>query len=133
MTTQTNLRSLPLMVLMIVGCQTAAPPTAEQATGTVTVEVVGDDGIDRYEINNVAAGTTVESLMQSIEQIPVTVRGSGVTAFVEAIDSQSTSSSHGWTFKVDGKFANQGIGSTTLTPPATVTWSFADASEIVQD
>jgi hypothetical protein len=37
----------------------------------------------------------------------------------------------GWTFKVDGKLANQGIGSTTLTPPTTITWSYRDASEIV--
>ena len=62
--------------------------------------------------------------MRSIKDVPVKVDGSGTTAFVDKIGERATDSTDGWTFKVDGEFANQGIGGTVLTPPTTVTWSF---------
>ena len=71
----------------------------------------------------------IGKVMGSIDQIPITMRGSGLTAFVDGIGDKSTSGSEGWTFKVDGQFANQGIGSTALSPPTTITWSYGDASD----
>ena len=53
----------------------------------------------------------------------------GVLGYVSgrsAIGDRATNSTDGWTFKVDQEFANQGIGSTSLNPPTTVTWSFGD-------
>lgn len=70
--------------------------------------------------------------MRSIDQVPISIRGSGQTAFVDAIGGQSTSPGKGWTFQVNGEFANQGVGSTTVTPPATIRWSFGDASETME-
>ena len=124
---------ISLAVVLAFGCQ-KPPPVAVQ-TGTaaaVTIEVKRGDHTDSIRIENVVTGTTLESLMRSIDDMPVTIQGSGVTAFVDRIGDMATSGSEGWTFKVDGKFANQGIGSTTLTPPTTVTWSYGDASEILE-
>ena len=70
--------------------------------------------------------------MRSIDQVPIKMRGSGQSAFVEGIGDQSNTGSMAWTFKVDGEFANQGVGSTTLRPPVTITWSYGDAREAME-
>ncbi len=132
-----NLRfAFVLACLFVAGCQKTLLPPAPlpaTATGTVTIEIESGDHTQTFQVPDVAAGTTLESLMRSIDQVPITIHGSGLTAFVDGIGGESTSSSKGWTFKVDGEFANQGIGSTTLTPPTTITWSYRDASEIVSE
>jgi hypothetical protein len=123
------------VVALALGCQKRPQPAvAQPSTGAVTIEILrGEAHIDSIEIENVATGTSLESLMRSIDDPPITIHGSGVTAFVHGIGDLATSGSDGWTFKVDGKFANQGIGSTTLTPPTTIRWSYVDASEIVSE
>ena len=130
-----NLRSVFLLAcLFFLGCQkTLLPPAPTTGTGTVTIEIESGDDRATFEVMDVAAGTTLESLMRSIDQVPVSIQGSGLTAFVDGIDGQSTSGSEGWTFEVDGEFANEGIGSITLTPPTTITWSYGDASEILAE
>ncbi len=132
-----NLRSVFLLAcVFFLGCQkTLLPPapTTGRGTGTVTIEIESDDDTATFEIKDVAAGTTLESLMRSIDQVPVSIQGSGLTAFVDGIDDRSTSGSEGWTFKVDGEFANEGIGSITLTPPTTITWSYGDASDFAAE
>lgn len=124
---------LPFAVALTLGCQRPSPPAVTTSTATVTVEIKNGDVSDSFQIENVASGTTLESVMRSIDQVPVTIHGTGLTAFVDSIGDRATSSSEGWTFKVDGEFAHQGIGSTQLTPPTTVTWSYGDASEIAQE
>lgn len=124
---------LAVAMALVLGCQKApAPPAAGAAppanTGTVTIEIEGSPG-KSMEVEGVAQGTTLETVMQSLDQIPVTITGSGTTAFVDAIGDKATSGSEGWTFKVDGEFANAGIGSTVLSPPTTVTWSYRDGLE----
>ena len=92
----------------------------------MTIEIVTDAGTQTIEIPDVAAGTSLEDVMRSITAVSIEIQGSGTTAFVDRIGDQGTNTTDGWTFKVDGEFANQGIGSTTLSPPTKVTWSFGD-------
>ncbi len=125
-----------LACLMLVGCRDAQPsstlpsasspemPVDPTTTGTVTVEVIEGDETKRYELTDIAAGTTVESIMRSLTEPEVTMSGSGITAFVQQIGDQSTRSNEGWVYRVDGEFATKGIGSTTVDPPVTITWSF---------
>tara|TARA_Y100000385_G_C12903024_1_gene555081 strand:+ start:177 stop:647 length:471 start_codon:yes stop_codon:yes gene_type:complete len=100
-------------------------------TGTVTLEIQGSDSPRTIEIEDVQTGTTLEEVMRSVTQIPISIRGSGVTAFVDSIGEQSASGSEGWVFRVNGVHANQGVGSTVLTPPATITWVYGDASDLI--
>jgi hypothetical protein len=79
-----------------------------------------------FEVPEIADGATLESIMREIDQVPIVIRGSGVTAFVEKIGSQGTESGKGWTFKIDGAFANQGIGQTTLHPPTNIQWTYGE-------
>lgn len=130
---------LPALLLIaiafapLIGCgKRPQPVAAPGATGTVTMEIDFGDHSESIRIDGVESGTTLEAVMRSIDQLPISIRGSGVTAFVDGIGNVSTNSSEGWTFQVDGEFANQGIGSTTLSPPTTIRWSFGDASEIVE-
>lgn len=99
-------------------------------TGTVTLEIQGSGPPLTIEIEDVQTGTTLEEVMRSVTEIPISMRGSGVTAFVDGIGEQAASGSEGWVFRVDGVHANQGVGSTVLTPPATISWIYGDASDL---
>ncbi len=105
--------------------------SAAVETGIVTLEIQGSDSRLTIEIEDVQTGTTLEEVMRSVTQIPVSIRGAGVTAFVDGIGEQASSGSEGWVFRVNGVHANQGVGSTVLTPPATITWVYGDASEMI--
>ena len=121
-----------LVIGLVLGCHSApSPPVVASGTesGTVTVEITHGDIRQSFQVENVAAGTSVESLMRSITQVPVTIHGSGTTAFVDSIGDQATGGSEGWIYKIDGKFANEGIGTTTLTPPTTLSWSYGEGFE----
>ena len=134
-------------LLIVVGCDSGAsdsgvsePAAATQLgagndpaveSGTVTLEIQGSDSPATFEIADVQQGTTLEYVMRSVTQIPISIRGSGVTAFVDGIGEQSASGNEGWVFRVDGVHANQGVGSTVLTPPVTITWVFGDADDLV--
>lgn len=117
-----------LFGLAIAGCSTApVPPAADAAVGIVTILFQLDDGsVNTIEVMGVAEGTTLESVMASVDQVPIEMSGSGTTAFVQSIGGITTDASQGWTFIVDGEFANQGIGQTVLHPPTTVQWSFGE-------
>jgi hypothetical protein len=125
-----RITSTAVLLLLLLGCSRSNPvadrPAADAATGIVTIEITGESETQTIEIPDVATGTTLEEAMRSIKEVPIKLSGSGTTAFVVAIGDRATNSTDGWTFKVDQKFANQGIGSTSLNPPTTITWSFGD-------
>ena len=131
------MRFLLPALLLILGCQgsTSTPPPPSSAspssasTGTVTVEFQIGESTRTIEVDDVVSGSTVESVMRSITDVPLTIHGSGQTAFVDSIDGISTSGSEGWTYKLNGEFANEGIGTTELTPPAKISWSYGGPPE----
>lgn len=115
------------------GCKPASEPAvpaqapSAAAAGTVTIVLELVDETKSYEIADVPAGSTVESVMRSFTDVPVQISGSGVTAFVHTIDGRSVAGHAGWTYTVNGEFANEGIGTMELTPPATITWTYGEA------
>ena len=111
------------------GTQAGNDPAVE--SGTVKLEIRGSDPPVTIEIADVQTGTTLEQVMRSVTQIPISIRGSGVTAFVDAIGERASSGGEGWVFRVDGVHANQGVGSTVLTPPTTITWIYGDAGDLI--
>ena len=125
-----------LSLVFFLGCHSSTPVATPSATtgsetGTVILEIQWPDQADKQilEINDVADGATLESVMKDLDDPDVEISGSGTTAFVQSIGDTSTGAADGWTFKVDGEFANQGIGSTQLYPPTTVSWSFGTPEE----
>lgn len=121
----------PAVVGQNAGSEASAGNGTTAGTGIVTFEIQGSDAPVTFEIADVQQGTTLEEVMRSVTQIPISIRGSGVTAFVDGIGEQSASGSQGWVFRVDGVHANQGVGSTVLTPPTTITWVYGDADDLV--
>ena len=119
---------VPALALALLGCQSRPePPAVDAEVGTVTV-VIDDGGEEpiKVTVDNVPVGETLETVMRSIKEVPIELSGSGTTAFVDSIGEQKTDATKGWTFTVDGEFANQGIGQTVLHPPTTVDWSFGE-------
>jgi len=119
---------LSAFLVLLGGCYRSASVAerSSQTTGTVTIEIVTEQDTQSIEFHDVATGTSLEQIMRKVEDVPITVQGSGMTAFVDKIGDLSTGSGDGWTFEIDGQFANQGIGNTKLSPPTTVTWRFGD-------
>ncbi len=128
------------VTLLIAGCGTSTPDTPDATTGDtsavtasdaddgetikVTVVIQGQDSQHEFTRTDIHAGVTVEEVMRSIDEVPVTITGSGVTAFISEIDGVSTTSTEGWKYKIDGVHAEKGIGSTKLDAPATISWAF---------
>jgi len=109
--------------LVAIGCsRPAAPIRDSQAaqTGTVTVVFSLPSGEVRREIDGVAAGTTIVDVLSKIDDPKIEVTGSGDMAFVNLVGDLGTTEGEGWTFKVDGKWADRGIGAYELSPPATI-------------
>ncbi len=100
-------------------------------TVTLTIESAGDE-VKVIEVPEVSAGTTLEAVMRSLDGIDVEITGSGTTAFVNAIGNRATGGQEGWTFKVNGEPANQGIGATVLQPPVEIVWSYGSFSDTLE-
>ncbi len=125
------LRILPLVIsvsLWITGCSNSTAPIdrsagTDVATGTVTVVIDLGDSVVEREIEAVPQGTTVAQVMAEITDPPVVMTGSGSMTFVKSIGELGISGGKGWTFSVDGRRSNQGVGSYVLSPPARVEWT----------
>ncbi len=116
-----------VLLLAITGCTTQTQQAdTNTATGVVTVEFKLDESTDVVLVEGIADGETVESVMRKIDDIDVSISGSGMTAFVEKIGEKTTANGEGWTYTVNGNRADRGIGATTLSPPATVTWQYGE-------
>ncbi len=97
---------------------------ADVSSGVVTLEIVEADEVRTITVPGVADGATLESVLRSVQGSEFVISGNGTTAFVNQIGKRATSGSEGWTFTVDGKWADKGIGATKLHPPATIRWKF---------
>ncbi len=124
-----------IVLALTVGCadrnaaELAAGGTAATiATGTVTVEVTIDGEAKVVVIDAVQDGSTVAEVMGRITDPVVQIKGSETTAFVHTIGELATSGREGWTFKIDGEFSHEGVGTATLHPPTTVSWQYGDFS-----
>lgn len=120
-----------VLLVMVFGCSTevAKPGSAtatDSVTGIVTVEIIQDEDTQTFQVDNVAAGATVESVMRKVDGIEVSISGSGNLAFLEQIGDQATQNGEGWTYTIDGERVERGIGASKLTPPATITWTYGD-------
>lgn len=128
-----------LLVAMCValGCERSTPATVQPPviedyppTGEVTFEFVIDEETTKsYVVDNVASGTTLETLMRDLSSPKMEIGGEGTTAFVESIEGVATNATRGWTYTVDGEFATNGIGTTELDPPTTIVWKYTTFEE----
>lgn len=122
-------RPLLLAVLLAIGlcgCSPSTMPEPEAVAGepglvTVVIELEGQE--IRRELEQVKPGTTIEEVMSRIDDPAIRIIGSGSTAFVDSIGELGTSAGLGWTFRVNGEWADRGVGTYALEPPAEIRWS----------
>ena len=129
---------LGTIFLAIAGCSGSAvevaPPKSDASAGTVTVVIATEDGGEiRKEMPGIASGTTIAQIMRSIDDPEIKMRGSGSTSFVESIGGIGTAEGKGWTFRVNGEWADRGVGDYTLEPPAEVRWTHGSFQEKVEE
>jgi hypothetical protein len=112
-------------LLVAGGCSRPQSPVAnvpESQAGAITVVFILPDGEVRREMEAVAPGTSIADVMAKIDDPKIEMTGTGATAFVKSIGNLGTTDGKGWTFSVDGQWADRGIGAYALTPPATIRW-----------
>lgn len=117
--------------LIASGCSRPGTPVEEATVaelapsqvGTITVVFKLPEGELRREIESVASGTSIAEVMAKIEDPKIEMTGSGAMTFVKSIGELGTTDGEGWSFRVDGNWADRGIGAYKLTPPATVQWT----------
>jgi Domain of unknown function (DUF4430) len=136
------MRTLPIALLAFVvaiGCSRSAtqstpdlngPVSKSVASGTVTVVVEVADQMTQHIVENVTAGTTVEQIMRQLNDLDVEISGSGSTAIVTSMKGLTTSGGKGWTYRIDGEWADRSIGAFELTPPSTIHWKHGNFSEM---
>ena len=127
-----------LMVSLVVagfGCrrdeqvQTVAPVAAEEAIGPIGLRVVKPDGSTRdYGALKIVAGDTLLDCLRRIPESGFSIRGDGAMAFVTEIDSFASRGGEGWTFYVNGQWADRGIGDFEVHPDDQIEWRYGDFS-----
>lgn len=105
------------------GCSTTVTPPSTTEPGPVTVVIELGDESKSQRFDEVQPGTTIAELMAQIEDPSVRLSGSGAMAFVESIGELGTDRGLGWTFRVNGEWADRGIGAYPLEPPAEIRWT----------
>ena len=128
---------LPLMfAVTLMGCQPATPTGPVSGTDAAAkqaiITVVIDDGTGdepREERVDWRPGINVLDalLATGSENLEIRHRGSGITAFVEAIgDNENTGSGKNWLFYVNQQKAPEGAGASELQPGDIVLWKYTD-------
>lgn len=128
-----NAAVLSCATVLCAGCGTSTtdtaqtpPQSASALTGTVTIQI-NAEGIDqKFQVTDVASGTTVAKVMRQVDGLELDIVGDGEMTFMNSIAGKSTSTTEGWTYTVDGEFAEVSIGAKELSPPTTVEWKFGD-------
>lgn len=125
------LRPRPLLLALalaicVSGCSRSTAPrpeavAAEPGTVTVVIEIGGQEIL--REVEQVQPGTTIADVMSRIEEPAIKIIGSGSMAFVDSIGELGTTAGLGWTFRVNGEWADRGVGAYALEPPAEIRWS----------
>jgi len=121
---------LPLLLITL-GCGGSATESNDASsssstvqTGPVTIRMVVNGETIESVVKDVADGSTVDEVMRKIQDVDIEIVGSGEMTFVNSIAGQTTDSVSGWTYEVDGEFAEAGIGATLVHPPTTIDWKF---------
>ncbi len=114
------------LAVCVSGCSRSTAPqpealAAEPGIVTVVIEIGGQQ--IRREVEQVQPGTTIADVMSRIEEPAIKIIGSGSTAFVDSIGELGTTAGLGWTFRVNGEWADRGVGDYALEPPAEIRWS----------
>ena len=117
------------LLLFVAGCKPSAEPatepstTAAPATGTVSFEFVfGPDESESVSIE-MEDGQTICDVMKKIEQPKISITGSGDMAFVQSIGTLETAGGEGWSYSVNGQWADRSIGVYPLQPGDEIKWT----------
>lgn len=146
------IRTLPLLLsavwiaILSLGCsqqarppETAAGGVAERPSATSTeasyrVRIDFGDG-SRWQFITTGDFETVADLMRNVASHPrapeIVMTGEGAMAFVSSIGGLDSASGKGWTYYVNGQWADQGIGAEKIAPGDRIDWAYGSWDEQV--
>ena len=113
-----------------VGCGGGAEKASTE-TIHVAVEIEFGEGEEdvRAELS-LDGSVTVADAINQINAVNFEIKGSGSMMFVESIDDVATSAGEGWTYTINGEWANEGIGTKRLSDGDVVRWTFGTFTEL---
>ncbi len=98
-----------------------------ELAGSVIVEFrYPDQRLESLVVSPVRSGDTVWQVMQQIEEPEITIQGSGRNALLTRIGEFSNRGAEGWTFYVNGEWADRGIGDYPIQVDDKIEWRYGD-------
>lgn len=123
-----------LLTMGLVGCsggqeenqpESAAAVDESKPVGEVRVEIVsGPEDRVVVTIPEVVEGTTLLDVMKRIENPQVSIQGSESNALVIGFGDLMQAGGEGWTYRVNGEWADRGVGAYEVKPGDTILWSY---------
>jgi hypothetical protein len=99
---------------------------ADEKTGTVTVIIRYPNGsVDSSDIG-IDADDTVADTLRRLKGIPVVIQGSGSMTFVAGIGEFETAGGEGWSYRVNGQWADRSAGVYQVSPGDQIEWTFGN-------
>lgn len=105
----------------------ANEPAGSEPAGSVIVEFrYPDKRLESLVVSPVRSGDSVLEVMRQIEQPEITIQGSGRNALLTRIGEFSNRGAEGWTFYVNGEWADRGIGDYPIQLDDKIEWQYGD-------
>lgn len=93
--------------------------------GEVRVEIVsGSEDRVVVTVPEVVEGMTLLEVMNRVDDPKVSIQGSGGNALVIGFGELTQAGGEGWTYRVNGEWADRGVGAFEVKPGDTITWSY---------
>lgn len=112
------------------GVTTSSPDAAADAITRVRINF-GDGS--QWQFDTAGTFETVADLMRQVAAHPrapkIVMTGEGTTAFIASIGGLDSSSGKGWTYYVNGQWADEGIGSEEIAPGDRIDWAYGSWDE----
>ncbi|XZE51996.1 DUF4430 domain-containing protein [Planctomycetaceae bacterium SH139] len=130
--------SLTLIAIMLacgVGCTGTSEEAKTERTDPATSELEGsvivefrypDQRLESLVVSPVRSGDTVLEVMRQIEQPVIAIQGSGRNSLLTQIGEFSNRGAEGWTFYVNGEWADRGIGDYPIQLDDKIEWQYGD-------
>lgn len=99
---------------------------AEDRVGSVTVRIHIPGGSPSLSTVDIDADDTVADVLSRLPDLQVVMQGSGPMTFVSQIGDLPTAGGQGWSYRVNGEWADRSVGVFAVSPGDQIEWTYGD-------
>lgn len=94
--------------------------------GSVTVTIRYPDGSIESSDVNIDSDDTVADVLRRLSDLVVVMQGSGSMTFVAGIGDFTTAGGEGWSYRVNGQWADRSVGVYNVSPGDQIEWTYGN-------